>query len=119
MSSLHRKESEALNDLLTEVIVARQAAKKEYAWKLRKFYTKRANQMQHGIFDEVKMPEIKFETGAIKETLRKNTELVQKAQINSDQYFFAQNTYQHLNDELKQIAESLQKVMDIEKAISE
>lgn len=119
MSSLHKKESEALSDLLTEVIGARQAAKKEYEWKLKKFYTNRTNQMQHGIFDDVKMPDIKFETGTFKDKLKKNAVLVHKAQNNSDQYFFAQNTHQHLNDELKEIAESLQKVMDIEKAISE
>ncbi|XP_055299827.1 uncharacterized protein LOC129567189 [Sitodiplosis mosellana] len=118
MASSHRKESEALNDLLTEVIAVRCAAKKEYERKLKKFYANRANQMQYGIFDgATKLPDIKFETSAFKENLQTNKELVQKAQINVDQYFFAKNTSQHLNDELTQVAESLQKVMEIEQTI--
>lgn len=117
MASSHRKEMEALNDLLTEVIPVRSAAKKEYEWKLKKFYANRAKQMQYGIFDGVKLPEIKFENGAYKENIQVNQELVKKAQFNSDQYFFAKNASQHRNDELKQMAESLQKVMEIEQTI--
>lgn len=117
MASSQRKETEALNDLLTEVTTMRCTAKKEYERKLRKFYANRANQMRHGIFDGGRLPDIKFETGASKENLQKNKELVQKAQITADQYFFAKNTTQHLNSELTQMAESLQKVMEIEQAI--
>ena len=117
MASSHRKESEALNDLLTEVTTVRCTAKKEYERKLRRFYANRANQMRHGLFDGVRLPDIKFETGACKENMQKNKELVQKAQFTADQYFFAKNTTQHLNNELTQMAESLQKVMEIEQAI--
>lgn len=117
MASSQRKESEALNDLLIEVTTVRCTAKKEYERKLRRFYANRANQMRHGIFDGVRLPEIKFETGACKENLQRNKELVQKAQITADQYFYAKNTTQHLNNELTQMAESLQKVMEIEQAI--
>lgn len=117
MASSHRKESEALNVLLTEVVAVRCAAKKEYERKLTKFYVNRANHMKHGIFDGAKMPNIKFETGAYKENLHKNRELVQKAQTNSDQYFYAKNTSDQMNNELKQMAESLQKVMEIEQTI--
>lgn len=111
------KESESLNDLLTEVIAVRRAAKPEYERKLKKFYAKRANQMQNNVFDGVELPEIKYDKYALKESIRKNQELVEKAQSNIEQYSYAKGNQQRINDELKEMAESLQKVVEIEQAI--
>lgn len=114
-----KKELEALNDLLTEVITVRRAAKEEYEWKLKKYYVKRANQMQHGVFDGVELPEINLKTGALQENLQMNKVLVQKAQFNHEQYYYAAETSRHSNEKLKQVAESLQKVMEIERLMNE
>lgn len=111
--------SEMLSELLTEVVAVRRAASEEYEWKLKKYYVKRAKQMKNGIFNGVRLPDIKLETGALKDNLQKNRELVQKADINSEQYFFVNKACQQLNDELKHVAESLKRVAEIERIIQE
>lgn len=117
MAGSHTKQSETLNDLLTKVIALRRTMPKEYEIKLRKLYANRAEQMKNGIFDGNKLPEINLETEALHQNLSKNRELMGKAQHNADQYLFAKEMSQQLNDELNDMVESLQKVAEIEKTM--
>lgn len=117
MAGSHTKQSETLNDLLTKVIVLRRTMPDEYEMKLRKLFKNRAEKMKNGIFDGNKLPEIKLESDALHENLCKNRELMEKAQHNADQYLFAKEMSQQLNDELKDMVEALQKVTEIEKTM--
>lgn len=117
MAGAHSKDSEELTNLLTKVIAIRRELPKEYEFKLRKSYTDRANQMRNGVFHGKKLPDIKLENDALKENLKKNRDLMEKAQYNADQYFFVKDVSQQLNDELKDMVVALQKVTEIEKTM--
>lgn len=119
MATAQRGETtDSLNDLLTEVISVRRAAKKEYEWKLKKYLVNRANEMKHGVFNGVKIPETKLKISkSVEEHLSKNDELYKKIEQNMKQYDYAKEWNDHLSDELKQTIESLQKVNEIEMSI--
>lgn len=117
LASANKNESESLNKLLSGVIEARQEMKADYVRKLNKYYVDRAIQMKDGIFDGNTLPEIRYDKHALNECIQKNHKLVEKAQSNMEQYSFAKAKHQQTNDELKEMAESLQKVIEIENAI--
>lgn len=112
-----QKKTKALHDMLTEVVAVRRAAPKEYEFKLKKFFVRRASQIQHGIFDGVKLPEVKPNVGNLRENLQQLRQLTKVAEMSSQQYLYAKSASELLNDELEETVESLQKVAEIEQTI--
>lgn len=108
------KRSEALNNMLAEVITVRRIVPKEYELKLKWFYAQRARKMEHGIFDDVKLPEVKSNVKNLKEIIHRNQELTGKIEFSAEQYLQAKNTRENQNEELKGIADTLQKVAEVE-----
>lgn len=119
MASSRSKQSEELCNLLTEVISVRRAAPAEYELKLKKLYANRVNQMQRGVFDGVKIPEVKRDFGDLNESLARNQELTQKAEYNAEQYLYAKETSNQLTDRVQQVAKALKEATEIEKIIRE
>lgn len=115
MAGSHPKQTQDLNVLLSQVIAVRRNSPMEYELKLHRHFQARANQMRKGIFDGMQLPEIKLEPDELKENLQMSQKIVEKAQCNAEQYMYAKEKNQHLNDELKEMAETLQKITEIEK----
>lgn len=111
------KRSEALHDMLTEVIAVRRAAPKEYELKLKRFFARRAKQMEQGEFDGVKLPEVKPNVGNLRENLQINQQLTDKARYSTEQYLYAKSVSERINEELNVTVETLQKVAEIEQTI--
>lgn len=113
----YKKRSESLDDMLAEVINMRRVVPKEYEIKLMRFYGQRAKNMQRGIFDGVKLPEVKPNIGNLIENLHENRKLTEQVEYSAKQYFAAKSAREHHNDELKDLADSLKKVAEIEQII--
>lgn len=114
----HTKQSEELNKLLGQVISVRRATPVEYDLKLKKFLIQRASQMQNGIFDGVKLPEVKRRVhNSLHENLQQNRELTQQAQVNAEKYLYAKSAHKQLSKELGDVAEALKKFKQIRKTM--
>lgn len=113
----YTKQSKALNEMLAEVINVRRIVPKEYELKLKWFYAQRARKMEHGIFDGVKLPEVKFNVSNLKENLHRNHELTKKAEYSVDGYLHAKTTQEIQDEALNEMADTLKKVTEIEQII--
>lgn len=119
MASSDSKQSESLNNLLTEVISVRRAAPTEYELKLKRFYANRANQLQRGVFNGAKIPVIKKDVGDLNEILERNEKLTQMAEYNVEQYLYAKEISNQLTNKLQQVAKALKEAAEIEKTVRE
>lgn len=113
----YKKRSETLENMLSEVINVRRVVPTEYEIKLKRFYDKHAKNMQRGIFDGVKIPEVKPIIGNLIENLQENQELTNKVQNSAQQYLIAKSINAHTNEELQNLVDTLKKVADIDQII--
>lgn len=113
----YKKQADDLNKLLGQVISVRRFASVEYELKLKNFLIQRANHMQHGIFDGVRLPEIRRNDDGLSEKLQQNRELTEQAQVTADKYLYAKSTNEYLRKELKDDAETLKKFQQIQKTM--
>lgn len=111
------KQSESLHDLLAEVTTVRRAAPEGYEQKLKRFLKSRARQMENGIFDGEKLPTVKPNVGNLQENLRKNRELTERAQCSTEQYLYAKNANEEINNTLMETVDALKEVAEIERSI--
>lgn len=113
----HRKQIDDLNKLLGQVISVRRVATVEYDLKLKNFLIQRAKQMQNGIFDGVRLPEIRRNDDGVHDKLQQNRELTEHAQVTADKFLYAKSANQYLRKELKDDAETLKKFQQIRKTM--
>lgn len=113
----HRKQTEQLDKLLGQVTSLRKATPHEYELKLKNFLIQRANHMRNGIFDGVKMPKIRRNIDGLAENLHQNQQLTQQAQVTTEKFLYAKSSNEYYTKELKDVAESLKKVHQIQKAM--
>lgn len=112
-----RKPTEQLDLLLGQVTSLRKATPHEYEIKLKNFLIQRANHMQNGIFDGVKMPKFKRKVDGLAENLHQNQQLTQQAHVTAEKFLYAKSSKEYCTKELRDVAESLKKVHQIQKSM--
>lgn len=73
--------------------------------------------MQNGIFDGVKMPKFKRKFDGLAENLQQNQQLTQQAEVTAEKFLYAKSSKQYSTKELNDVAESLKKVHQIQRAM--
>lgn len=113
----HRKQTEQLDKLLGQVISVRKAVPLEYELKLKNHLIERANHMQNGIFDGVKMPRVKRNVDGLAENVHQNHQITLQAEKTTLTFMRAKESIENHSKELKDVAESLRKIQEIQKTM--
>lgn len=110
-----RKQTEELDKLLGQVISVRKTLPLEYELKLKNHLIQRANHMQNGIFDGVKLPTVKRNVIGLPENLQQNQKLTQQSEVTAERYLSAKSANKNSSKELNDVADTLTKFQQIQK----
>lgn len=73
--------------------------------------------MQRGVFDGVKLPEVKPKIDGLSEKLQQNHKLTQQAQETTEKFLYAKCANKELGKELRDMADTLKKFKQIQKTM--
>lgn len=113
----HRKQTDDLNRLLGQVIAVRRAASVEYELRLKNYLIQRANGIQNGIYNGVRLPKIERTDDTLLDKLQQNHETTERAHVTTDKYLYAKTANEYLRKERKDKVETLKKFGQIQKTM--
>lgn len=105
--------------LLAELLAVRRSAPRKYELKLAKHLEQRIVQMKNGSYDEATLPDDKEDSTVLNEALKKNEELMRMVEESAQQYAHAKESNRLQHEKLTEIADSLHRVMEIERQMQQ